>query len=87
MDGAASCVSSGISDMSLRKGAVSGRVCTGLVCGAATALGVGEEVDPRREEASVTTGVAPSPGCLVPPNCVEGIAVLRLENCEGITRD
>lgn len=86
MEGAASCFSSGISDMSLRKGAASGRVCIGLVCGAATALEVGE-VDPRREEASFTTGVALSPGPMVPPNCVEGIAVVGLENCEALTRD
>ena len=86
MGGAASCFSSGISDMSLRKGAVSGRVCIGLVCGAATALEVGEAA-PKKEEASFATGVAPGPGRMLPPNCVEGIAVLRLENCEGITRD
>ena len=85
MGGAASCFSSGISDMSLRKGAVSGRVCIGLVCGAATALEVGK-VDPKREDASFTE-VAPGPGPMVPPNCVEGVAVLRPENCEGIARD
>lgn len=86
MGGAASCLSSGISDMSLRMGAVDGRVCIGPACGAATALEV-EEADPRREAVSVTTGVVTSPGRMVPPNCAEGIAVLGLENCEGLTLD
>jgi len=86
MGGAASGVSPGISDMSLRMGTVGGRVCIGLGSGAAAAFEVGE-VDPMRETVSCATGVALSPDRIVPPNCEEGITGLGLENCEVIALD
>jgi hypothetical protein len=45
------------------------------------------EVDPRREGVSFTTGVALSPGPIVPLNCAEGIAVLGREDCKDIILD
>ena len=44
-------------------------------------------VEPRREDVSFTTGVAPNSGPMVPPDCAEGIAAPELENCVGITLD
>ena len=72
--------------MSLRIEAGEDWVCIGLACGAATALEVGA-VDPRREDASFTTGVALTPGCMVPLNCAEGIVMLGPENWEDMSLD
>lgn len=80
--GAASCVNPGTSDMSRRRGAVDGRVCIGLGCGA-TAAFEAEEVEPSREEVSCAIGVAMSPDREVPLSCPEGSIVLGLDNCEA----
>lgn len=85
MGGAASCFNLGISDMSLRRGAVGGRVSIALASGAATVFKVGE-VDPTSEKVSSTIGVAPpSLGFMVSTNGEEGTTVLGFDNCERIT--
>jgi hypothetical protein len=84
--GAASCVNPGTSDMSRRRGAVDGRVCMGLGCGA-TAAFEAEEVEPSTEEVSCAIGLAMSPDRVVPLTCPEGSIVLRPENCEAIPLD
>jgi hypothetical protein len=79
MGGAASCVNPGTSDISRRRGAVDGRVCIGLGCGAIAAFEA-EEVEPK---VSCAIGVAMSPDRVVPLGCPEGSIVLGLENCEA----
>ncbi len=63
MGGAASCVNLGISVMSLRMGAVDGRVSVALASGAATVFEVGE-VDPTSEKVSMSLPGAASADCI-----------------------
>lgn len=63
MGGAASCLNLGISVMSLRMGAVDGRVSVALASGAATVFEVGE-VDQTSEEVSVSLLGAANADCI-----------------------